>query len=81
MNDESKLRFDLLLPEPAARQSIEYITNYEFGKFCNRYVPTMQGSESERIHQCAVANDWEEGLDYKVGHRSIWLSGRWTSCG
>jgi len=34
----------------------------------------MQGSDSERIRQCAAANGWQEGPDYKVGHRSIWLS-------
>ena len=64
----------LLLPEFVARRSIEYIADYELSKFCDRYVPTMQGSESERIRQCAAANGWEEGADFKVGHRSIWLS-------
>ncbi len=34
----------------------------------------MQGSDSEHICQCAAANGWQEGPDYKVGHRSIWLS-------
>jgi len=64
----------LLLPDLVARRSTEYIADYELGEFCDRYVPTMRGSDSDRIRQCAAANGWEEGVEYKVGHRSIWLS-------
>jgi len=34
----------------------------------------MRGSESERIRQCAQANGWQEGVDYVIGRRSIWLT-------
>nr|BAF37218.1 chitin synthase [Lentinula edodes]BAF41220.1 chitin synthase [Lentinula edodes] len=53
---------------------VEYIADFDLAQFCGRYVPTMRGSESERITQCARANGWIEGVDYVVGHRSIWLS-------
>ncbi|KAJ3892037.1 chitin synthase [Lentinula edodes] len=53
---------------------VEYIADFDLAQFCDRYVPTMRGSESERITQCARANGWIEGVDYVVGHRSIWLS-------
>ncbi|TFK33275.1 glycosyltransferase family 2 protein [Crucibulum laeve] len=64
----------LLLPDIASRRSVEYIADYELGEFCERYVPTMRGSESERITQCTRANGWTEGVDFALGHRSIWLS-------
>ncbi|KAJ3996161.1 chitin synthase [Lentinula boryana] len=64
----------LLLPDLASRRSVEYIVDFDLAQFCDRYVPTMRGSESERITQCARANGWIEGVDYIVGHRSIWLS-------
>ncbi|KAF8967535.1 chitin synthase [Flammula alnicola] len=64
----------LLLPDLIARKSTEYIANYELGEFCDRYVPTMRGSEEERIVQCARAHGWKEGLDYLCGHQMIWLA-------
>jgi chitin synthase len=64
----------LLLPDVIARRSVEYVVDFELGSFCDRYVPTMRGSEHERIIQCARANGWKEGMDYICGHRSIWLS-------
>ncbi|KAJ3836134.1 chitin synthase [Lentinula raphanica] len=64
----------LLLADLASRRSVEYVVDYDLVQFCDRYVPTMRGSENERITQCARANGWIEGLDYVVGHRSIWLS-------
>lgn len=64
----------LLLPDMASRRSVEYVADYEVTDFCDRYVPTMQGSESERITQCARANGWKEGVDFALGHRMIWLS-------
>jgi chitin synthase len=59
----------LLLPEIVARRSTEYVADYELAVFCERYVPTMRGSDSERIRQCAASNGWQEGPDFKVGHR------------
>lgn len=64
----------LLLPDIASRKSVEYIADFEQGAFCDRYVPTMRGSELERITQCARANGWQDGTDFAVGHRMIWLS-------
>ena len=64
----------LALPALVARRSTEYVADYAQGAFCARYVPTMQGSEKERIRQCAAKHGWEEGTDYKVGHRAVWLS-------
>ncbi|KAJ3513631.1 hypothetical protein NLJ89_g2840 [Agrocybe chaxingu] len=64
----------LLLPDVVARKSVEYVADYDLAEFCDRYVPTMRGSDQERIVQCARANGWKEGADYICGHRSIWLS-------
>ena len=64
----------LLLSDLASRRSAEYIADFELAEFCDRYVPTMRGSVTERITQCARANGWKEGLDFSVGHRMIWLS-------
>jgi chitin synthase len=64
----------LLLPDIIARRSTEYIVDFDQAQFCDRYVPTMRGSEAERIRQCAAANGWRQGEDYVVGHRIIWLT-------
>ncbi|TFK63456.1 glycosyltransferase family 2 protein [Pluteus cervinus] len=64
----------LLLPDLASRRSVEFIAEMEFQAFCERYVPTMRGSDNERITQCARANGWKEGQDFIIGHRMIWLS-------
>ena len=63
----------LLLPDLTARKTTEYIADYELAEFCDRYVPTMRGSEEQRIIQCARANGWKEGEDYICGSRNIWL--------
>jgi chitin synthase len=63
----------LLLPDVTARRSVDYIADFELGEFCERYVPTMRGSEEERIVQCGRANGWRENVDYVCGHRRIWL--------
>ncbi|KAG9317940.1 glycosyltransferase family 2 protein [Chiua virens] len=63
-----------LIPEIIARRSVEFVTDLQQSAFCERYVPTMRGSDAERIRQCAASNGWKEGTDYVVGHRSIWLS-------
>ncbi|THG97676.1 hypothetical protein EW026_g4373 [Hermanssonia centrifuga] len=64
----------LLLPDLVVRRKPEFVVDMEHGAFCDRYVPTMRGSEAERIRQCAQANGWTEDIDYAVGHRMIWLS-------
>ncbi|KAG8219096.1 glycosyltransferase family 2 protein [Butyriboletus roseoflavus] len=64
----------LLIPEIVARRNVEFIADLEQSAFCERYVPTMRGSDAQRIRQCAASNGWKEGVDYVAGHRSIWLS-------
>ncbi|KAI0371480.1 chitin synthase [Pilatotrama ljubarskyi] len=64
----------LLLPDFIARRKNDFIVDFEQLAFCDRYVPTIRGSEAERIRQCASANGWKEGEDYVVGHRMIWLT-------
>ncbi|KAH7928935.1 glycosyltransferase family 2 protein [Leucogyrophana mollusca] len=64
----------LLLPDIAARRSVEYVAEFGQGEFCDRYRPTMRGSEMERIRQCVQSNGWREGMDYAIGHQKIWLS-------
>ncbi|TFY68562.1 hypothetical protein EVJ58_g936 [Rhodofomes roseus] len=64
----------LLLPDLVSRKKVDFVADFDHTSFCDQYVPTMGGSESERIRQCAHANGWQEGQDYVVGHRSIWLT-------
>ncbi|KAJ3570648.1 hypothetical protein NP233_g4269 [Leucocoprinus birnbaumii] len=64
----------LLLPDVVARKSVEFTIDMELTKFCERYVPTMRGSDEERITQCVRSNGWKEGVDYALGHRCIWLA-------
>ncbi|KAH9919697.1 chitin synthase [Fomitopsis serialis] len=64
----------LLLPDLVSRKKVDFVADFEHRAFCDRYVPTMGGSEAERIRQCAHANGWQDGVDYVVGHRSIWLT-------
>jgi chitin synthase len=63
----------LLLPDVIARRSTDFVIDYDQAAFCDRYVPTMGGSEEERVRQCAHANGWREGADYALGHRMIFL--------
>ena len=68
----------LLLPDVVARRQKEFTVDFDHTEFCERYVPTMRGTEADRIRQCAQANGWTEGSDYVLGHRSIWLTyGAW----
>lgn len=68
----------LLLPDIVARRQKDFTVDFEQTEFCERYVPTMRGTEVDRIRQCAQANGWTEGFDYLLGHRSIWLTyGAW----
>lgn len=64
----------LLLPDIASRRSVDFVADLDMKEFCDRYVPTMRGSEIERITQCARANGWNEGIDYVIGHRMMWLA-------
>lgn len=64
----------LLLPDLVSRRKQDFIVDFEQTTFCDRYVPTIRGSEGERIRQCASANGWKEDEDYVVGHRMIWLT-------
>ncbi|KAK7037679.1 hypothetical protein VNI00_010904 [Paramarasmius palmivorus] len=64
----------LLLPDVASRKSVEFVADYELHAFCERYVPTMRGSDGERITQFVRANGWRDGIDFHVGHRSVWLA-------
>ena len=48
--------WSLLLPNIASRRSAEYVVDYELDAFCELYVPTMRGSDIERITQCARVN-------------------------
>ena len=72
---KSQIR-SLLLPDIISRRSIELVADFGHREFCDRYVPTMRGSEVERIEQCGHANGWQEGLDYVIGTSRVWLSYR-----
>ena len=63
----------LLLPDLVVRKKTEFVVDLSHEEFCKRYVPTMQGTELERVRQCAQVNGWKEGVDYAVGHRMVWL--------
>lgn len=64
----------LNLPDMISRRSAEFVAEFDQTEFCERYRPTMRGSEAERIRQCVQSNGWMEGVDYALGHRKIWLS-------
>lgn len=64
----------LLLPDIIARRRVEFTVDFEQLEFCDRYVPTMMGETPLRIRQCAQKNGLQEGSDYVLGHRSIWLT-------
>ncbi|KAH7916607.1 glycosyltransferase family 2 protein [Hygrophoropsis aurantiaca] len=64
----------LLLPDIIARRSVDYVAELGQGEFCDRYRPTMRGSEMERIRQCVQSNGWREGVDFALGHQKIFLS-------
>jgi hypothetical protein len=57
----------MLIPDVVARRSVEFITDFEQGEYCERYVPTRGGSEMERIRQCAASNGWTQGMDLSLG--------------
>lgn len=60
----------LLLPDIVARKTgngADFVIGCDQLEFCERFVPTMQGQEEERIAQCARSNGWREGHDYVIG--------------
>ncbi|KAG9316831.1 P-loop containing nucleoside triphosphate hydrolase protein [Chiua virens] len=64
----------LNLPDMISRRSTEFVTQFDQAEFCERYRPTMRGSDAERIRQCVQSNGWVEGVDFALGHQKIWLS-------
>lgn len=64
----------LNLPDMISRGSVEFVAEFDQAEFCERYRPTMRGSDAERIRQCVQSNGWAEGVDFALGHRKIWLS-------
>lgn len=64
----------LLLPDLVSRRKQDFVVDFDQTAFCDRYVPTIRGSEAERIRQCASSNGWKEGEDFVFGHRMIWLT-------
>ncbi|KAF8312672.1 chitin synthase [Clavulina sp. PMI_390] len=72
---KSQLRA-LLVPDLVARNTSQYSVEYEFESFCERYAyaDTVGQPPLERIE--AVLGDYglEDGIDYVLGHTSVWLS-------
>jgi len=64
----------LLLPDIVARKLVEFVAEFDQTEFCDRYRPTMRGSDAERIQQCVQSNGWEKGTDFVIGNKKIWLS-------
>ncbi|KAF9241812.1 glycosyltransferase family 2 protein [Melanogaster broomeanus] len=64
----------LNLPEIITRKSVEFVAEFSHTEFCERYRPTMRGSDAERIRQCVQSNGWREGTDFAIGHQMIYLS-------
>ncbi|KAG6375563.1 glycosyltransferase family 2 protein [Boletus reticuloceps] len=64
----------LNLPGMVSRRSVELVADFGQAEFCERYRPTMRGSDAERIRQCVQSNGWVEGVDFALGHQKIWLS-------
>lgn len=64
----------LNLPNMITRRSVEFVAEFDQAEFCERYRPTMRGSDAERIRQCVQSNGWLESEDFAMGHQKIWLS-------
>lgn len=64
----------LNLPDMISRRSVEFVAEFDQAEFCERYRPTMRGSDAERIRQCVQSNGWAERVDYALGRQKIWLS-------
>ncbi|KAG2365414.1 glycosyltransferase family 2 protein [Suillus spraguei] len=64
----------LLLPAIVMRKQVEFVADFDHAEFCDRYRPTMRGSDAERIRQCTQSNGWREGIDFAIGNHKIWLS-------
>jgi hypothetical protein len=75
--DKRRVRAQLKLlglADLVQRKEQDYVVEYKIGEMLDRYVPTMQGREEERLTQCVSANGWMEGKDYAMGSGSVWLS-------
>ncbi|KAF9227129.1 glycosyltransferase family 2 protein [Gyrodon lividus] len=64
----------LNLPDIITRKSVEFVAEFDQAEFCERYRPTMRGSDAERIRQCIQSNGWKEGTEFAIGYQKIWLS-------
>ncbi|KAG1787018.1 glycosyltransferase family 2 protein [Suillus plorans] len=64
----------LLLPAIVSRKQVEFVADFDQAEFCERYRPSMRGSDAERMRQCAQSNGWREGIDFAIGNQRIWLS-------
>ncbi|KIK94572.1 glycosyltransferase family 2 protein [Paxillus rubicundulus Ve08.2h10] len=64
----------LNLPDIIVRKSVEFVAEFDQAEFCERYRPTMRGSDAERIRQCIQSNGWNEDTDFAIGHQKIWLT-------
>ncbi|KAG1759567.1 P-loop containing nucleoside triphosphate hydrolase protein, partial [Suillus occidentalis] len=64
----------LLLPAVVSRKQVEFVADFDQAEFCDRYRPTMRGSDAERIRRCAQSNGWREGINFAIGNQRIWLS-------
>ncbi|KAG6335389.1 hypothetical protein ID866_3703 [Astraeus odoratus] len=64
----------LNIPEMIARRTVDFVVEFDYTEFCERYRPTMRGSHAERIRQCVQSNGWKEGMDFAIGHQKIWLT-------
>ena len=64
----------LLLPDMVGRRKKDFVVDYDQVEFCDRYAPTMMGETSLRIRQCIQKNGLQEGKDYLLGHRMIFLT-------
>ncbi|EEB89681.1 hypothetical protein MPER_12195 [Moniliophthora perniciosa FA553] len=64
----------LLLPDIISRKSsFEFVAGFEMHTFCERFVPTMRGSDQERITQFVRANGWKEGKEFWIGLMNVWV--------
>lgn len=68
-----------LVPQVVEKLHADYIANYDFKSFCKRYIsdeevdndPVAKSVSSTFLNE---QENFNEGLDYKVGENRIWLS-------
>lgn len=64
----------LNLLDMISRRSVEFVAEFDQAEFCERYRPTMRGSDAERIRQCVQSNGWVENVDFALRNGKIWLT-------